>query len=78
MHSFQEEKVRVSFMPLRRAVLLLGLLAAGVPVGAAVGTEQGNEALARAAQNPVASLVSVPFLNNTNYKLDRMRKPRIS
>ncbi|MCG6864598.1 MAG: hypothetical protein LJE58_04130, partial [Thiogranum sp.] len=43
-------------------VLLGPLLAPGSPARAA----QSNEALAKAAQNPVANLISVPFQDNIN------------
>jgi hypothetical protein len=33
--------------------------------------EESNEALAKAAQNPVANLISVPFQNNINFNVGR-------
>ena len=54
---------------LRKAVgviVLLGpLFAPGSPARAA----QSNEALAKAAQNPVANLISVPFQDNINFNV---------
>jgi hypothetical protein len=48
-------------------VLVLGLALLGVvaPSGAA---ELSEEELAKKTQNPVASLISIPFQNNTSYK----------
>jgi len=48
------------------AIALPGLLCAmGLPVRAA----QSNEELAKAAQNPVANLISVPFQDNINFNV---------
>jgi hypothetical protein len=48
------------------AIALLGLFfAIGLPVRAA----ESNEELARAAQNPVANLISVPFQDNINFNV---------
>jgi hypothetical protein len=49
-----------------------GLATAGMALAAAlVGTpalaQHGQEDLARAAQNPLANMVSIPFQNNTNF-----------
>ncbi len=47
-------------------IVLLGpLFAPGSPARAA----QSNEALAKAAQNPVANLISVPFQDNINFNV---------
>jgi hypothetical protein len=52
----------------------LGLSAQAAPAGAATKTQAAlattaddADALAKATQNPVASLISVPFQNNTNF-----------
>jgi hypothetical protein len=45
------------------AVLLLALFVAG----SAHGQEQSNADLAKASQNPVSDLISLPFQNNTNF-----------
>ena len=48
------------------AIALLGLLfVMGLPARAA----QSNEELAKAAQNPVANLISVPFQDNINFNV---------
>jgi hypothetical protein len=44
---------------------VLALIA--TPVLLAQGTGPNDEELRKAAQNPVASLISVPFQNNTNF-----------
>jgi hypothetical protein len=49
----------------RRAVLLLGIAAVVCLRSAAVRAQQSTEALAAAAQNPVAAMISLPFQNNT-------------
>jgi len=55
---------------MRRIALLIGLVL--VPtLGAVSGgsAQEGQEELAKAAQNPVGDLISVPFQNNTNFGL---------
>lgn len=56
----------ITFRKASGAVALLGaLLAPGLPAWAA----QSDEALAKAAQNPVANLISVPFQDNINFNV---------
>ncbi len=73
MHSkmckYQRGKMTMRAMMLRRAAMLLGMIAIVAPVGMSVAAGQSNEALAKAAQNPVANLISVPFQNNTNFNV---------
>lgn len=68
------------FLALAASVLLTVLLGAqdtpvGVP-GTQVGTEEtpaaatNSDALRKAAQNPIASLISVPVQNNNNFGID--------
>jgi hypothetical protein len=45
--------------------VLLGMV--GVGLVCPVGAEENATALAKAAQNPVANMISVPFQNNTNF-----------
>ena len=45
-------------------VMLVALVLIAAPAWAA---EQSEEELAKAAQNPIANMISVPFQNNTNY-----------
>ena len=51
---------------------LLGALVGAVSIGPALAGE--TEDLARAAQNPVASLISLPFQNNTNFDVGPQEK----
>jgi hypothetical protein len=51
----------------RQHFALLSLLATAMAGPAAAQQPASTEALARAAQNPLANLVSVPFQNNTNF-----------
>src|ERR1700752_1785428 len=48
------------------SLLAMALFAAPVPAQNAAPASD-TEALAKATQNPVASLISVPFQNNTNF-----------
>lgn len=54
-----------------RHIALLGLLL--VP-GSPARAQQSNEALAKAAQNPVANLISVPFQDNINFNVGPQEK----
>jgi hypothetical protein len=49
------------------ALLVAGSLAAQQPPPAAADSDKQAEALAKATQNPVASLISVPVQNNSNF-----------
>lgn len=51
----------------RKVAGSMWLLAAACTLSAQA--QQSDEELARAAQNPLASLISVPFQNNTNFKV---------
>jgi hypothetical protein len=48
-----------------RAVLFAGIIAALGSRSSALQAQQSTEALAAAAQNPVAAMISLPFQNNT-------------
>ena len=50
---------------LLRTIIMLALLA----IGAVARGDQSSGDLAKAAQNPVASMISVPFQNNTNFNV---------
>lgn len=45
----------------------MGLMAFTIPSG--VLAQQSTEELAKAAQNPIAAMISVPFQNNTNFNV---------
>ena len=51
-----------------------------VPAGAASSPSgpgaQDTEALAKASQNPIANLISLPFQNNTNFKVGPFNRPQ--
>jgi len=51
-----------------RTIIYRTLLACFVPAGSALAQENNTE-LAKAAQNPVASMISLPFQNNFNFGL---------
>jgi len=51
-----------------QAVRILGLLALGATLAAPARGEMSAEELAKAVQNPVANLISVPFQNDTNFR----------
>jgi len=53
----------------RRAVGLIALFALTSALVLPARAEQSNEALAKAAQNPVANLISVPFQDNINFNV---------
>lgn len=46
---------------------IMGLMAFTIPSG--VLAQQSTEELAKAAQNPIAAMISVPFQNNTNFNV---------
>lgn len=54
-------------MALAMISVVVAYLAALAPTVASAGEDEQTAALARAVQNPVASLISVPFQNNTNF-----------
>jgi len=56
-------------MATRKAAGLIVLLALGLALGSPARAEESNEALAKAAQNPVANLISVPFQDNINFNV---------
>lgn len=59
-------KVEITARRFLLSALLLSVLAfPAVPAFA----EMSNEALAKAAQNPVANMISIPFQNNTNFNV---------
>ena len=51
----------------RQAAGLIVLLALTLAQGSPARADESNEALAKAAQNPVANLISVPFQDNINF-----------
>jgi hypothetical protein len=53
-------------MRFRSRVSALAVLGLSLPLAPVLAADS-NEALAKLAQNPVASLISVPFQNNTNF-----------
>ncbi len=56
------------------AVIASPAAAAKVGDGIIEAGENETEELARAAQNPVASLISLPFQNNTNFNFGPQEK----
>lgn len=60
-------------MRFRRAALLLSSICAGVLIdNRPAGAETADE-LRQAAQNPIASMISLPIQNNTNFGVGRMQ-----
>jgi hypothetical protein len=55
-------------LPRWRAARAFGVLLAAA-LSFAAAAQQSNEDLAKAAQNPLANLVSIPFQNNTNFNV---------
>ena len=55
---------------------ILCALFGAVSIGPALAGE--TEDLAKAAQNPVASLISLPFQNNTNFDVGPLEKTQTS
>lgn len=53
----------------KSALAIVGgaLLAAGLAFAPAASAQESTEALAKAAQNPVAAMISLPFQNNINF-----------
>ena len=51
-------------------ILLFGLIFF-LWCGTVLATEQNDQDLAQAAQNPVADLISLPFQNNTNFGIGK-------
>lgn len=49
--------------------LLSGTIAAGLSTLNVAAAESGAADLAKAAQNPIAAMISVPFQNNTNFNV---------
>jgi hypothetical protein len=49
-------------------LVLAGLMVAGLGAPCAGGEEQTESDLAKAAQNPIANLISLPLQNNTNFE----------
>ena len=50
-------------------IFCLVTLLMAAPIWAEEGEHQDNEALAKAAQNPIANMISLPFQNNTNFNV---------
>ncbi|MEO1018382.1 MAG: transporter, partial [Pseudomonadota bacterium] len=50
-----------------RAAMALLLALLSITQGQAQETRTDKQSLAKAAQNPIANLISVPFQNNTNF-----------
>ncbi len=57
----------MSHTPTPAALLSTVLLAAGINAPVAAGEAPSNEALAKATQNPLANLISLPFQNDTYF-----------
>ena len=57
---------------------VLSVLATTAVLAASARAEMTAEELAKAVQNPVANLISVPFQNNTNLTTGRATAPRTS
>jgi hypothetical protein len=50
------------------------LVALGIAVAGPAAAQQGTEDLAKAAQNPIASMISLPFQNNSNLNFGPLEK----
>jgi hypothetical protein len=48
------------------------LVALGMAVAGPATAQQGTEDLAKAAQNPIASMISLPFQNSSNLNFGPM------
>lgn len=53
----------------RRILLLVLTLSISAPLPVPSFAEMSKEELAKAAQNPVANMISIPFQNNTNFNV---------
>lgn len=51
-----------------------GLVAAGLTASLVSNADAGTDDLAKAAQNPIASMISLPFQNNSNFKFGPQEK----
>ena len=54
------------------AVVRVAALTAATLIVASAAYAQSGDALREAAQNPIASLISVPFQNNTNFGVGQL------
>lgn len=52
----------------------VGVVATSLLAGSDAIAQQSSEELAKAAQNPVAAMISVPFQNNTNFDVGPFRR----
>jgi len=68
----QETKMRAIKNIVQTMILSAGLLACSV----ALAQDNDTEALARAAQNPISSLISIPFQLNANFDVGPLDKPQ--
>jgi hypothetical protein len=56
------------------ALVRVMALTATTLMAASAAYAQSGDALREAAQNPIASLISVPFQNNTNFGVGQLNK----
>ena len=54
------------------ALVRVAVLTAATLSAASAACAQSGDALREAAQNPIASLISVPFQNNTNFGVGQL------
>ena len=66
VHGKSHESVGVFLMSVVRC-WIVGIVTGSLIAGPAYGAEQGEGDLAKASQNPIGNMISLPFQNNTSF-----------